>query len=186
MEYSRSRRQIGLQIVRDQTCHKILEQGIHPPFNYMQLPSPIRCSRLHVSEDSSSTNKSEDSKDPKVTLWYKGGFFFNNPLFIFKTPKSMNSVSLTMTEKGELKLSGLSLSNATFDHLSHYGYLSSNLLIELLAHISSCVIDCCNFLSIFDKSSLYAIYASDHSQLCWNLKSKTIHLTSLVKKCYEL
>lgn len=71
------------------------EQGNHPPFNYTQLPPPTRRSWAPVSEDSSSFDKSEESKDSKVTPWYKGGFLF----FAFKTPKSTDIVVLTLTEE---------------------------------------------------------------------------------------
>lgn len=71
------------------------EQGSHPPFNYTQLPPPTRCPRAPVSEDSSSLDKSEESKDSKVTPWHKGGFLFS----MFKTPKSTDSLFLTLTKE---------------------------------------------------------------------------------------
>ena len=79
------------------TTRSQFEQENHPPFNYTQLPSPTRRSKAPISNDSSSSNQSENSK---ATPWYKGGFLFST----FKTPKNIDSVSLTLTEQEKFQL----------------------------------------------------------------------------------
>ena len=72
------------------TTHFQFEQGSQPPFTYMQLPPPTRHPRASASDSSSSSEKSDNTKS---TPWY------NNLFSAFKTPKSMDSVSLTVAEK---------------------------------------------------------------------------------------